>query len=48
MQKELEYGNVIVTGGEHEGKVGYFDNMEGDLCVVYLGVPFLESETLIE
>lgn len=38
-----EYGNVLVVKGAHKGKIGYYDNDEGKLCIVYFGVPFLEG-----
>jgi hypothetical protein len=32
----LGYGLVKITGGEHSGKLGFYDNEEGDDAVVYL------------
>jgi hypothetical protein len=40
--REPEYGAVIVIGGKHRGKLGYYDDddeAEGVACV-YFGVPF--------
>ena len=47
-KEELIYGYVVVTGGEHKGKVGLYDNDEDGLCAVYFGIPFFEPETWIE
>jgi hypothetical protein len=30
------YGNVVITGGRYKGKVGLYDDDEGDKAVVYL------------
>jgi hypothetical protein len=38
-----DYGPVRVIRGKHRGKVGYYDDDEGALCVVYFGVPFEEG-----
>ena len=32
----VRYGLVRITGGEHLGKLGYYDNDEGKDAIVYL------------
>jgi len=42
--REPDYGAVLVIGGKHRGKLGYYDDyddLEGVGCV-YFGVPFKE------
>ena len=52
--EKLEYGSVLITDGEYEGKLGYYDNDEFDeelgkeVAVVYLGTPFQSDYLLIE
>ncbi len=44
----IPYGLVRVTGGEHAGKLGYYDNEEGDGAVVYLeGAELLSGDYVI-
>lgn len=40
MKSKLVYGAVIITKGEHAGRLGYYDDDEGRCAVVYLGTPF--------
>ena len=45
-----DYGSVLVLRGQHEGKVGYYDD-EGDNpgeAIVYLGEPFLSAYVVID
>lgn len=32
-----DYGAVLITGGKHQGMVGYYDDDDGNLAIVYLG-----------
>ena len=41
----LEYGIVHITGGQHKGRIGYYDNDDcdengNDVAIVYFGQPF--------
>ena len=42
--EDLDYGTVIITGGKHKGKIGYFDDesYKENQAVVYLGKIFGE------
>jgi hypothetical protein len=42
-----EYGPVRVVEGEHAGRVGYYDDDEGALALVYFGEPFLSESAMI-
>lgn len=44
----MNYGPVKIIGGKHEGKLGYYDNDEGDKAVVYLGAPFKSEYVLVK
>jgi hypothetical protein len=46
--KEGEYGPIVVNEGEHKGKVGYYDDDEGNLAIVYFAEPFDSEPVLIE
>jgi len=39
MVKQGDYGPVLILRGQHEGKVGYYDD-DDDGAIVYLGEPF--------
>lgn len=41
--QELSYGAVMILKGRYKGKVGYYDDEEGDKAIVYLGMPCLSS-----
>lgn len=45
-----DFGPVVVIGGRHRGKLGYFDDEEpsGELAVVYFGEPFVEDYELVQ
>lgn len=53
MVEVTDYGYVFIAEGEHQGKIGYYDNDdEGekkgeDQAVVYLGTPCLSEYVLI-
>jgi len=42
-----EYGPIVVCKGKHKGRVGYYDDDEGDLGIVYFGTPFDSEYVLI-
>lgn len=45
----LYYGAVLITKGKYKGQVGYYDDdEEDDLCIVYLGTPFLSGYVTIK
>ena len=38
---ELKYGAIFFTGGNHKGKLGYYDDDEDNgIALVFLGKPF--------
>ncbi|MBR4335120.1 MAG: toll/interleukin-1 receptor domain-containing protein [Clostridia bacterium] len=41
MKNELEYGPVLVTKGKYKGRIGVYDDDEGDRIVVFSGNPSL-------
>jgi hypothetical protein len=44
----VNYGLVRITGGEHAGKLGYYDNDEGKDAIVYLeGAELLSADYVI-
>ena len=44
----VNYGLVRITGGEHLGKLGYYDNDEGKDAVVYLeGAELLSADFVL-
>jgi len=44
----VTYGLVRITGGEHLGKLGYYDNDEGKDAVVYLeGAELLSADFVL-
>ena len=44
----VTYGLVRITGGEHLGKLGYYDNDEGKDAIVYLeGAELLSGDYVI-
>ena len=44
----VRYGLVRITGSEHAGKLGYYDNDEGKDAVVYLeGAELLSGDYVI-
>ena len=44
----LRFGAVRVLKGRHAGKIGYYDDDEGDHAVVYFGEPISSGYVLIE
>ena len=38
-----DYGPVLIVRGEQQGRIGYYDDDEGDRAIVYLGEPFLSD-----
>jgi hypothetical protein len=42
-----EYGPIAVQEGKHKGKVGYYDDDEGTLAIIYFGTPFESDYVLI-
>jgi len=42
-----DYGAVLVIGGRHKGRVGYYDDDDGVQSVVYFGVPFKTRPAMI-
>jgi hypothetical protein len=44
----VSYGLVRITGGEHAGKLGYYDNDEGKDAIVYLeGAELLSGDYVL-
>lgn len=40
MEKDLDYGPVLITDGSHKGKIGYFDDTDTDeKLIVYANIP---------
>jgi hypothetical protein len=35
----MDFGWVRIIEGDHKGEVGYFDDDNGELALVYLGEP---------
>ena len=44
----LQIGAVRVVKGRHAGKIGYYDDDEGDHAVVYFGEPIYSGYVLIK
>ena len=47
MGPTLHFGAVRVLSGRHAGKIGYYDDDEGDHAVVYFGEPISSGYVLI-
>lgn len=43
-EDELEYGSVIITQGNHKGRIGFYDDDDYNRCIVYFGDPALTRD----
>ena len=48
MIRKGNYGIVVVTEGQFEGRVGYYDDDEGTDAIVYFGRPFETDYEMIK
>ena len=48
MIRKGNYGVVVVTEGQFEGRVGYYDDDEGPDAIVYFGRPFETDYEMIK
>lgn len=47
MIEKGRYGPVLCLRGRHRGRVGYYDNDEGNGAIVYFGVPFEDEYVIV-
>jgi hypothetical protein len=47
LMEELKYGAVLFIEGKLKGKLGYYDDNEGEQAIVYLGKPFQSEQVIV-
>lgn len=40
----LYYGEVLIKKGPHKGRIGYYDDDEGDEAIIYFGHPYITDK----